>query len=628
MIEVAFHLLGGIGLFLVGMMLLSDGLTTFAGDSVRRALVRFTGTPVKAFASGTLTTLVVQSSAATTVTLIGFVSAGLIAFPQAIGVVFGASLGTTATGWVVAGLGLKVSLGLYVLPLIGIGAFLKLLGRGRTRALGVAMAGFGLIFVGLDFLQGGMQGLAGRFDFAALPVGGLGSHLVIMLIGALMTALMQSSTAAVATTLTALHTGTVNMEQAAALVVGAAIGTTITGALAAIGGSVAAKRTALAHVVFNSATGLIAIVLLPAYLAAIQGLQQYLGVSGSAISLAAFHTSFIAVGVLIFLPQADRFARLIERLLPERQPSMIRYLDSTVLTLPSVALEVTHRALIDLADNLLRVYEAQVRNRRQPAHDEKLRATAHALEKVQEFIARIPVPSDGEPLLPQRVALVHAIDHLLRFQDRLEEPRIVVSVLTDQEGTKALNYAWRLARGARHYFEFLAGEPREREQAFEDTVEDLTPASVEPPLDGLPTVSGAYPGRESRAGATLARMAHIAQSLTDLMEEARRNAFEEMATGVRTTEEALQITDGLRWLERTGHHIWRFSHYLTEGSLPGVATPASMSEDLNSDTALDTDPREAGLLAEKSTGAGREIDRVMDEPGENAAPTAGGLGVV
>src|SRR5690606_5497725 len=121
-------------------------------------------------------------SAATTVTLIGFVSAGLIAFPQAIGVVFGASLGTTATGWVVAGLGLKVSLGLYVLPLIGIGAFLKLLGRGRTRALGVAMAGFGLIFVGLDFLQGGMQGLAGRFDFAALPVGGLGSHLVIMLI--------------------------------------------------------------------------------------------------------------------------------------------------------------------------------------------------------------------------------------------------------------------------------------------------------------------------------------------------------------------------------------------------------------------------------------------------------------
>lgn len=120
-----FQLLGGIGLFLIGMSLLSEGLTTFAGSSLQKALARFTGTPFKAFLSGATITALVQSSSATTITLIGFVSAGLITFSQAIGVVIGASLGTTFTGWIISTLGLKISLGFYVLPFIGIGAFFK-----------------------------------------------------------------------------------------------------------------------------------------------------------------------------------------------------------------------------------------------------------------------------------------------------------------------------------------------------------------------------------------------------------------------------------------------------------------------------------------------------------------------
>lgn len=131
--QAVFRLLGGLGLFLVGMSLLTDGLTHFAGDSLRRGLLRFTGSPFKAFASGTLLTLVVQSSTATTITLIGFVSAGLITFAQSLGVVMGASLGTTGTGWIVSTLGLKVPLGFYTLPMIGIGALLRLLVKGRWR---------------------------------------------------------------------------------------------------------------------------------------------------------------------------------------------------------------------------------------------------------------------------------------------------------------------------------------------------------------------------------------------------------------------------------------------------------------------------------------------------------------
>ena len=354
MTALLFKLVGGIGLFLLGMVLLTDGLKAFAGDALRRWLIRFTGTPARAFASGALVTAMVQSSSATTVTVIGFVSAGLLTFPQAVGVVFGASLGTTGTGWIVSVLGLKVSGGFYALPLVGLGAFLKLLAHGRGRSLGLALAGFGLLFIGIETLQDAMRGLSGRFDLARLPASGLWGHLLVMAIGMIMTVIMQSSSAAVATTLTALHAGAINFEQAASLVIGAAVGTTVTGALAAIGGSVPAKRTALAHVSFNLATGCIAVVLLPLFLWAIGLAQRHAGLEAGAMSLAAFHTLFIAVGVAIFLPFVHRFSRAIERLLPDRGPALTRHLDDTVLQTPAVALEATRRALRETAAETFR----------------------------------------------------------------------------------------------------------------------------------------------------------------------------------------------------------------------------------------------------------------------------------
>lgn len=345
----SFQLLGGIGLFLLGMTLLTDGLKAFAGEALRRALVRFTGTPFKAFCSGAVITVLVQSSSATTVTVIGFVSAGLLTFPQAIGVVLGASLGTTGTGWLVSVLGLKVSLGVWALPLVGVGTFIKLLGPGRWRSLGLALAGFGLVFIGIETLQLAMRGFSQVLHLARLPAGGLWGHGVAMGLGILLTVVMQSSSAAVATTLTALQSGAVNFEQAASLVIGAAVGTTVTGVLAAIGGGVPAKRTALAHVVFNLASGLIALVLLPVFLWGIRQAQEHAGLDPGAVSLAAFHTGFIAVGVLIFLPFAERGARTIERWLPDRGPVLTRHLDSTVLKTPAVALEATRRALAETA---------------------------------------------------------------------------------------------------------------------------------------------------------------------------------------------------------------------------------------------------------------------------------------
>lgn len=443
-VDVIFRLLGGIGLFLLGMALLSDGLVGFAGAALRRALIRFTGTPWRAFTSGALTTVLIQSSTATTVTLIGFVSAGLIGYSQAIGVVIGASLGTTATGWLVAGLGLKVNLGYYTLPLIGIGAFLRVLGRGRWRHMGLACAGFGMLFLGLSGMQDGMQGLADDFNLKALPAEGLWAHLVTMLAGVALTTVLQSSTAAVATTLTALHAGTIALEQAAGVVVGAAIGTTLTGALVTIGGTVAAKRTALAHVLFNLVSGLVAIILLPVFLGLLEQLHRLAGLEAGAMSLALFHTLFIAVGVALFMPFVDRFERLVARLLPERKQDMGRHLDASSLGVPAVALEASQRALESITHQLVDVQRDLLRKPMTDALRDILQRANEGLNEALQFIARLPPLEHDAALHRQRVAQLHTIDHLLRLCGRLQTTADHASELEGGEGAEVLGRMDRL----------------------------------------------------------------------------------------------------------------------------------------------------------------------------------------
>ena len=520
MTALIFKLIGGIGLFLLGMVLLTDGLKAFAGDALRRALVRFTGTPLKAFGSGALVTAMVQSSSATTVTVIGFVSAGLLTFPQAVGVVMGASLGTTGTGWIVAVLGLKVSLGFYALPLVGIGAFLKLLGHGRIKSLGLAVAGFGLIFIGIETLQAGMQGLSSVFNLAMLPAGGLWGHVLAMVIGIVMTVIMQSSSAAVATTLTALHTGTINFEQAASLVIGAAVGTTVTGALAAIGGSVPAKRTALAHVMFNLATGLIAVVLLPLLLWGIGWAQEHAGLEAGATSLAAFHSVFIAVGVAIFLPFADAFAGWIERRLPERGPTLTRHLDATLLHAPAVALEATRRALSETARESFAAVRAILAGHMRGPEDLRRVQIQHALEQTQDFFAKIPPVSEDEPPSQSRMAQLHAIDHLTRLQAHLHpEANVQRALMEERLGPMAMQ--------ARAILE----------------------------------VSDA--GLQGQAPADWrAQVARAAAALAELRRQERPTVLKQTAAGQGEPVKALEMLDAMRWLDRVGYHTWRICHYL------------------------------------------------------------------
>ena len=524
MTAMIFKLVGGIGLFLLGMVLLTDGLKAFAGEALRRALMRFTGTPLKAFGSGALVTVLVQSSSATTVTVIGFVSAGLLTFPQAVGVVMGASLGTTGTGWIVAVLGLKISLGFYALPLVGAGAFMRLLGRGRMKSLGLALAGFGLIFIGIETLQAGMQGISGVFNLARLPAGGVWGHVLAMAIGMAMTILMQSSSAAVATTLTALHTGAVNFEQAASLVIGAAVGTTVTGALAVIGGSVPAKRTALAHVLFNLATGAIAVVLLPLLLWLIRLAQQRLGLDAGATSLAAFHTVFILVGVAMFLPFAHRFARWIERWLPESESTLTRHLDATLLHAPTVALEATRQALRETACELFAVVRAILAGEGNGREAPRRAQIQQALDRTQEFFARIPPVNEDESFSPLRVSQLHAIDHLARLQSLLHAEGNVQRVLAEERVRP------------------MAAQGRAVLELGEAVLSGRAPADW------------------------LARMEREVAALAEQQVRERPAVLQQTAGGQSGPAKALEILDAMRWLDRVGYHTWRSCHYLGSDS--------------------------------------------------------------
>src|SRR5215475_10544394 len=343
--------LGGVGLFLLGMSVMTGGLKALAGSGLRTTLSKAAATPLSGAFWGAFITLIVQSSSATTMTTIGLVSAGLLTFSQGLGLVFGANLGTTGTGWLIALIGVRVSLTAAALPMIFLGALVKLLGRGRVSAAGGAVAGFALVLFGLTTLQQGMSGVAEMLQPADLPAifgpgvswwSGLFGALALIAVGMVMTVVMQSSTAAIAVTLSANYAGAIGLDQGCALVIGQNIGTATSSALAAIGASFNAKRLALAHILFSLIAALIMLALFPVTNPLLVRASKTI----DAVTLiAGYHTAYNVIGVAVLLPMIDRFRRFVERILPERRSPMTCYLDRAALVTPLAAEEAVRRTV-------------------------------------------------------------------------------------------------------------------------------------------------------------------------------------------------------------------------------------------------------------------------------------------
>lgn len=329
--------LGGIGLFLLGMWLITEGLRLAAGESLEQLLARWTSSRIRGLASGTLLTALLQSSSAVTVAVIGFANAGLMQFERAVWVIFGSNLGTTFTAWLVALVGFSLKIDNFALPLVGIGALVRVFSPvARHRSFGMALAGFGILFLGIETLSGGFSTLG---DGVALD-GRYNNVVLMVIIGTLLTAVMMSSAAVIVIALSALSAGLLTLQDAAAVVIGTNIGTTVTALIAAIGATSHAKRLAIAHLLFNLLTGVVALAALSPFVALVIWLGDALGYADRpTMMLALFHTLFNVLGIVLMTPLEPAMSRFLMTRFVERETRgvQLRYLDRNVAAVPDAA---------------------------------------------------------------------------------------------------------------------------------------------------------------------------------------------------------------------------------------------------------------------------------------------------
>jgi phosphate:Na+ symporter len=408
-------LLGGLGLFLLGIHHLTEGLKGLAGDSLRRALQRLVSGRFSAVVSGAFFTAVIQSSTAAILTVIGFVSAGLVNFVQAVGMIIGATLGTTSTIWLVAIFGLRFRISAAALPMLGVGAFLWLIARGKTRSFGAVLAGFGLIFTGIDFLQTGMGGVS--WNLEAFAGHGFAARWILAGIGILMSIVMQSSTAAGATTLVALNAGSLTFQQGCAMIVGQSIGTAATTGLVMIGGGLAVRRASMAHIIFSLIVGVLGILFLGPLTAAADWVGARLYDPDGVLAMATFSSLFKLAGIVVFYPWLDGFARFIIRISGKGSESAVSRLDPALAEAgAAVALEAAWRAILEVARSAVDAIR-----RRLAGETIKYDPPVEAIQQIEHFLESLSIETtDLGTIGPRLVRIVHALDHLSQLNDDLK----------------------------------------------------------------------------------------------------------------------------------------------------------------------------------------------------------------
>jgi phosphate:Na+ symporter len=453
------QILGALGVFLYGLQVMSEGLQKAAGTKLRALLSgatrnRFTGT-----VSGFLVTCAVQSSSATTVMIVAFCSAGLLTLTQSLGVIFGANIGTTTTAWLVAvGFGVKVSIIQYAVPLIGIGFFSQFIRRwSLPHKVGQSLVGFGLLFLGLGLLKDAVPDIGDNpaiEDFLLYLQPGTTSGLALAVaFGTVITAIVQSSSASMAITLTAAFAGYIDFPTACAMALGQNIGTTITAALATIGAPLVARRAALAHILFNLLGAIWPIFMLGPFLSVIDSIvpgDPY-GTSEAAhkaitTHIAMFHTMFNMANAVIFLMALKPVERLIVRLLPdgkgEDDEHALMYLETAFGSTPEIAIEAAAREvdrMAGVAEDML----VDIRAALDPKHpiDQRLYDKILKAEKltdilehrITEYLAALVHGPLSTASSHEALSLLRMINELERVGDHGEKIARLLKRLHDGE---------------------------------------------------------------------------------------------------------------------------------------------------------------------------------------------------
>ena len=369
------EILGSLGVFLFGMKVLSEGIQKVAGQRMRKIMATMTGNRLSGVGTGFLTTCLLQSSSATTVIVVSFVNAGLLTLVESIGVVMGANLGTTLTAWIIAAVG-KFPIADIALPIIGIGLPFLFIGKNKAKALGEVMIGFGLLFFGLGLLKDAVPDVKGMLadqamaeqaravqaQISSLSGYGYGSLLIFLAIGVVLTLIVQSSSAAMAITVTLALNGWIGFEESAAIVLGENIGTTVTAWLASLGANVHARRAARAHFMFNILGVLWMLAVFYAFAPVVLKLGDLLPDSfrtakhnsNIGFDLAIFHTLFNFLNICILIGFVPLIAKIVTKWVKddganEQHGPRLKYISQNMLNMGELNLSAAEEAVRRLA---------------------------------------------------------------------------------------------------------------------------------------------------------------------------------------------------------------------------------------------------------------------------------------
>lgn len=526
-------LLGGLALFLYGMKMMGEGLEKAAGDKLRRLLESLTRNPIIGLLVGVVFTMIIQSSSATTVMVVGFVNAGLLDLMQATGVILGANIGTTVTAWIVAGFQAMTFMPLILLVGVAMIMFVK---RLKLQRIGQIVAGFGMLFVGMDMMKNAMSPLAESAEFARLMTT-FSNPLLAMLMGVAITAVIQSSSASVGILELLALQGLVPLETSLYIIMGTNIGTCVTAMLAAIGATRTAQRAALIHLMFNVLGTLVVFVLV-----SVLPVANWLSaIEDPALQIAVAHTSFKVFEVMCFIALRGYLVKLVMILVPgddsRTEERRLKYLDDRILSTPPIAVAQISKEIErmgDIAvDNLSRAMDAFFDKNAalipEVEHNEDaINYLNHEITRYMVSVSQLDLPADD---MKRMGALFHVVNDLERIGDHAENMAEYAQSRIDDE------------------IPFSDESIREMHEMLSKTLELCRLA-----LNMFHT----------RDRKLLPQVLVREENIDDLEKELQRNHVERLTRGACTPRSGMVFSDMLSNLERVADHATNIGFSIQE----------------------------------------------------------------